>query len=120
MHVDTVIQSTWLVKHLPMPKAISKYMDQAWAIPVFGRKGAQAFPDRKHCIDVYNAWVDDVKRTVPADQLLLFDLKDGWAPLCKFLGKPLPAGTAASGGATPPFPRVNETATFQRNFSKFH
>ena len=27
---------------------------------------------------------------VPKDQLLIFDLSDGWEPLCKFLGKPIP------------------------------
>jgi hypothetical protein len=31
-----------------------------------------------------------VKTTVPADRLLIFDVKDGWEPLCKFLGVPTP------------------------------
>lgn len=31
-----------------------------------------------------------VKSVVPADQLLVFDPKDGWEPLCKFLGVPIP------------------------------
>jgi hypothetical protein len=52
---------------------------------------------------VYNNWIEDVKRTVPKDQLLVFNVKEGWEPLCKFLGVPVPQT---------PFPRVNDTAQF--------
>jgi Sulfotransferase domain len=34
----------------------------------------------------------DVKEMVPNDRLLEFNLKDGWQPLCQFLGKQLPVG----------------------------
>ena len=27
---------------------------------------------------------------MPADQLLVFSVKEGWEPLCEFLGKPVP------------------------------
>jgi len=27
----------------------------------------------------------------PKDQLLVFKVSDGWEPLCKFLGKPIPS-----------------------------
>ncbi|OAA69706.1 hypothetical protein ISF_02976 [Cordyceps fumosorosea ARSEF 2679] len=46
---------------------------------------------------------DVVRRLVPAQQLLEFDLKDGWEPLCKFLDLPVP---------DMPFPHVNEQAQF--------
>jgi hypothetical protein len=36
---------------------------------------------------------------VPAEKLLLMNVKEGWGPLCKFLGKPVPDG---------PFPHANE------------
>lgn len=38
-------------------------------------------------------------------RLLEFDLKDGWAPLCRFLDKEIPKDV--------PFPNVNETAMIQ-------
>lgn len=43
-----------------------------------------------------------VQTHVPSDQLLVFNVKQGWAPLCEFLGKPVPADT--------PFPhsKVND------------
>ena len=40
----------------------------------------------------------------PKDRLLDFKLKDGWGPLCAFLGKDIPDA---------PFPRVNETGAFK-------
>jgi hypothetical protein len=33
---------------------------------------------------------EEVKATVPPDRLLVFEVKDGWEPLCKFLGVPVP------------------------------
>lgn len=47
----------------------------------------------------YDAWVDFVRKTVPAERLLEFDVKQGWEPLCKFLGKPIPSQ---------PFPHVKD------------
>jgi hypothetical protein len=47
-----------------------------------------------------------VRRTVPADRLLVHRATDGWAPLCAFLGKPIPDA---------PYPRVNDAASFRRH-----
>jgi hypothetical protein len=37
---------------------------------------------------------------VPADRLLIYDIKDGWGPVCKFLDLPVP---------DEPFPHENST-----------
>ena len=37
----------------------------------------------------FNQWVSEVKATVPKERLLEFSVKEGWEPLCKFLGKTL-------------------------------
>ena len=52
----------------------------------------------------YLAHNEMVKRVTPPERLLIFDLADGWEPLCKHLGKPVP---------DVPFPRVNETAAIK-------
>ena len=52
-------------------------------------------------VEFFNLWVDTVKKTVPKDQLLIHEAKDGWEPLCKFLEVEVPAN---------PYPRVNDTA----------
>jgi hypothetical protein len=46
-----------------------------------------------------------VLETVPADRLLVFNVTQGWAPLCKFLGKPVP---------DEPFPNANERTILRR------
>ena len=63
------------------------------------------FDDRAHAIGVYEAWTDHVRATVPADRLLVFDVAEGWEPLCRFLGVPVPDR---------PFPRVNDRAEMMR------
>ncbi|KAF6826966.1 nad dependent epimerase [Colletotrichum plurivorum] len=47
----------------------------------------------------YREHYELVRRITPKERLLEFDLKDGWAPLCEFLGKPVPKE---------PFPHLNE------------
>ena len=36
----------------------------------------------------YNQYIEDVKSVVPKDQLLIFNVTQGWEPLCKFLNIP--------------------------------
>jgi hypothetical protein len=48
-----------------------------------------------------------VKASIDADRLLVFDVSEGWEPLCAFLDKPVPA-TA--------FPRINARAEFDNIF----
>jgi len=40
--------------------------------------------------DTYNERIRRAKEIVPEDRLLIWNLKDGWKPLCDFLGKPIP------------------------------
>ena len=49
----------------------------------------------------FNDWTAQVKAEIPADRLLVFEVKQGWGPLCQFLGLPEPEE---------PFPNVNDTA----------
>ncbi len=60
--------------------------------------------DRDHVLAVLAAHEADVVATVPPEQLLVFDVAEGWEPLCRFLEVPVP---------DEPFPRVNTTAEFR-------
>ena len=60
-------------------------------------------------IEFYNNWVEDVKKTVPKERLLIFNVKEGWEPLCTFLDVPIP---------DQPFPRTNDTAQMNSNMLK--
>jgi len=44
----------------------------------------------EHMIAVYQRHNEEVQRTIPKDRLLVFQATDGWAPLCAFLGVPVP------------------------------
>ncbi|CAD0098650.1 unnamed protein product [Aureobasidium mustum] len=52
---------------------------------------------------VYEDHIEELRRLVPPENLLEYNVKQGWAPLCEFLGKPIPDH---------PFPRVNDTKEF--------
>jgi hypothetical protein len=58
---------------------------------------------RDDLVDGFIAHTEAVKATVPADQLLLFEVREGWQPLCEFLGTAVPEA---------PFPRTNDRAEF--------
>ena len=49
----------------------------------------------------FNDWTAQVKAEIPADRLLVFEVRQGWGPLCQFLGVPEPEE---------PFPNINDTA----------
>ena len=44
-----------------------------------------------------------VERSIPADRLLVWNVSEGWEPLCEFLELPVP---------TEPFPRANDRKAF--------
>ena len=54
----------------------------------------------------YKDYISEVKSTVPKEKLLVFNVKEGWTPLCKFLGEKTPELL---------FPRRNDTTTFMQN-----
>lgn len=62
------------------------------------------FADKRHAIGVFEAHNAAVRAEIPSERLLEFDVTDGWAPLCGFLGADVPAGE--------PFPRTNDEKSY--------
>jgi hypothetical protein len=62
------------------------------------------FEDRDYAIGVFKRHIEEVKNFVPAGRLLVYEVNQGWKPICDFLGVPVPEGV--------PFPRLNDTASF--------
>jgi hypothetical protein len=48
------------------------------------------FTDRDSAIAAYRMNNEKVRDTIPADRLLVFNVADGWDPLCRFLELPVP------------------------------
>lgn len=65
-----------------------------------------AFEDRQRAISIFERHNQEVQERVPSDRLLVYEVKQGWEPLCRFLSVDVPAGT--------PFPHLNDTMTFQQ------
>ncbi|MBO2447196.1 sulfotransferase family protein [Actinomadura barringtoniae] len=61
------------------------------------------FPDRAHALRVFDEHIAAVRDHFSEDRLLVFEVTEGWEPLCSFLGVPVPAE---------PFPRSNDQGDF--------
>jgi hypothetical protein len=64
------------------------------------------FEDAEASKRIFRQHIEDVKARVPPERLLVFNVRDGWQPLCEFLGVPVPEGA--------PFPHLNESARMRR------
>ncbi len=62
------------------------------------------FLDKAFAEKVFNKHIEDVKANVPAEKLLIFDVSEGWGPLCNFLGVPEPVE---------PLPHTNKRENFK-------
>lgn len=84
-----------------MPPEVHDWLRMAEG--VIGKTGFPPGLDREQLMDAFKAHNEAVKATIPAGQLLVFEVKEGWAPLCAFLGVPAP---------DEPFPRTNDRLEF--------
>ncbi len=66
------------------------------------------FTDKAYTLQRFQHHIDAVKQEISADRLLVFEVKQGWEPLCEFLDVPVPDG---------PFPHVNDKETMRSVFS---
>jgi hypothetical protein len=62
--------------------------------------------ERARAVPLFQRWNQTVQERVPADRLLVYEVQQGWEPLCNFLDLPLPADV--------PFPKINDTEAFRR------
>jgi hypothetical protein len=104
---ETIYQGTalpdWLLKLLPPFRGMKKMvLATTWDKLFSGR-----FEDRDYAIRVFEEHIAEVQRVVPSEKLLVFSVKDGWEPLCNFLGVPTPDKT---------FPHINDRTTTKRMY----
>ena len=72
---------------------------------LIGNSGRKYGWKKEDIIKAFNEHNEHVKATCPPDKLLVFEAKDGWEPLCKFLNVTIPAE---------PYPHVNDTAEMKK------
>lgn len=103
---ETIYQSQFLFPH--WLRRLSRHVDGVvemtqgllWNGLFEGR-----FEDKEHALKIFVAHTQRVCAQVPADRLLIFDVRQGWQPLCAFLNVPIP---------NTPFPNLNDRQQMRR------
>lgn len=97
--------SATIYKLISAPQAAPEAM-QPWlamATAVIARTGFPLGLDKVGLASAFEDHLAAVKETISSPQLLIYQVREGWEPLCRFLGVPVPDG---------PFPRTNDRAEF--------
>lgn len=85
------------------PRAVIEMADQIVREQTFGGS-----LEKDRVLTAFQNRIDEVKRTIPAERLLIFEVTQGWQPLCEFLNVPVPEED---------FPRTNAKLEFWDVFS---
>jgi hypothetical protein len=100
---DTIYQAMTITLSDRMPPVMKQQLEMARKL-VATDTFSDRFEDKAHAIAVFQRHTENVRANIDPKRLLVYEVKEGWAPLCRFLGVPQPAE---------PFPRLNDTATTQ-------
>jgi hypothetical protein len=78
-------------------RAVGTPLEEFFRLCVFKDFG-EKIHDRDFMLEQFARHTEEVKRDAPPDRLLVFYVREGWSPLCAFLGVEVPPT---------PFPRTN-------------
>ena len=81
---------------------------QRMVLKVIGDLFDRRMTDKAKLIEVYQRHNEEVRRTIPQERLLVYEVADGWEPLCRFLDAEVPNET---------MPRANSTDEFRQNLA---
>lgn len=105
--IDTIYftENVWQFKVLEWFTPFGRKFGDMSRKLIWQRNHKGTMDDRSKAIAEYNQHIAEVKAAVPPEKLLIFTVTEGWKPLCKFLGVPVPAT---------PFPNVNDRAEVKK------
>lgn len=115
---DSVYSTIWQAQNpseeqrLEMGKKVqaSPRLQKVMKVMQFGKQAIMEdhfqgrFLDKEFAKEIFDRHHEEVKAHVPADKLLVYDVAEGWGPLCEFLGKPEPGE---------PLPHTNKKEDFK-------
>ena len=81
---------------------------QRMVLKVIGDLFDRRMTDKAKLIEVYQRHNEEVRRTIPQERLLVYEVADGWEPLCRFLDAEVPNES---------MPRANSTDEFRQNLA---
>jgi len=88
-------------KDIPAPPHVKAIVDATYEMICVQTMGGSL--GRESALAAYRRRTEEVRAAIAPERLLVFDVAQGWEPLCRFLGVPAPDR---------PFPRVNSTEEF--------
>jgi len=99
-------ESWWRSANATIFQALSKMHGEHGAMmrSLFGSRFTLSLADKDACIAAYEEHVADVRKHADPKRLIEWRPADGWTPLCRALGVPVPDA---------PFPHENTTGEFQ-------
>ena len=95
-------QATIFSPQSPARNMPSPEMKAFFESTVFNEFG-ERIHDREFLLSYFKRHTEEVVRTIPKERLLVYEVSEGWEPLCKFLGVAVP---------DTPFPRENSREQF--------
>lgn len=99
---QTIGKMNSIHRDLPLPPHIHDMLEVA--NDLFTQRTLGGDPtDRDACIAAFRTRQAEVEATIAPERLLIFDVAQGWEPLCAFLEVPVP---------DQPFPRRNDSAQY--------
>lgn len=100
---DSISQTILFVLNAPekWPPAQTEWLEMCRKVCLERSLGGHT--DRDGAIAAFRENEATARATLPADRLLVFKARDGWGPLCDFLGVPVP---------DTPYPRSNSRQEF--------
>lgn len=72
------------------------------------------WPEREKALAFFDAHYAEWRREIPAERMLEYSVKDGWAPLCEHLGVPVPMVEVGGRMVEAEFPRLNDGASMRK------
>lgn len=94
----------WLKRAVPFTQGWLDMTDRLVWTGTFGGR----FEDQNYAIEVFEQHIEAVRAHCDPERLLVFQVADGWEPLCEFLDVPVPKA---------PFPHLNDAKSLQRRFA---
>jgi len=88
---------------IPLPPHVATMLEAAGVEMLDRQTFCGRANDKEAALAAYRRRVEEVTAAIPPGRLLVFDVAEGWAPLCRFLGVAVP---------DEPFPHVNSTEEF--------
>ena len=105
--IDTIYftENVWQFKILEWLTPFGRKFGDMSRKLVWGRTLAGVMDDRDKAVARYKAYVEEVKAAVPPEKLLVYNVTEGWGPLCRFVGVAEP---------DEPFPNLNDRETIKK------